>query len=93
MSPIRITAAALVFALLAPVAAAKEASAQHSKEGFITFVEDGRLWVFKVGSQEAEDFKAHGEPTKMATKVGAGPGGMTVKSADLETLDAYLTAP
>lgn len=93
MSPIRTAAVALMFSLLAPVAVAKEESAKHNKEGFTTFIEDGRLWVFKVGSQEVEDFKAHGEPTKMATKVGAGPGGITVKSADLETLDAYLAAP
>lgn len=93
MSPIRKIIATLLLSAVAAVAVAKEESPRHDKEGFTTFVENGRLWVFKVGSQEAEDFKAYGEPTKMATKVGAGPGDMTVKSADLETLDAYLAAP
>lgn len=90
MSPIRVTLAAVVFSLLSPLAGAKEESARHSKEGFITFVEDGRLWVFKAGSAELEDYKKHGEPTKMATRVGAGPEGMTIRSSDIGTIDAFV---
>jgi len=60
--------------------------------GYVTEVEDGRLWVFKAGSAELEEFKKHGEPAKQFTNVGAGPNGMTVKSADQATLDAYLNA-
>lgn len=70
-----------------------EESKQYNKAGFVTFVEDGRLWVFKAGSAELEDFKKYGEPTKMATKIGEGPEGMTIKGIDIETVDAYLAAP
>lgn len=58
--------------------------------GFVTEVEDGRLWVFKENSAELTEFKQHGEPAKQFTVIGAGPKGMTVKSADKETLDEYL---
>jgi|UniRef100_A4YC36 acylphosphatase len=58
--------------------------------GFVTEVEDGRLWVFKENSAELTEFKQHGEPAKQFTVIGAGPKGMTVKSADQQTLDEYL---
>ena len=58
--------------------------------GFVTEVEDGRLWVFKENSAELNEFKQHGEPAKQFTVIGAGPKGMTVKSADQQTLDEYL---
>ncbi|WP_413495537.1 hypothetical protein [Shewanella baltica] len=66
----------------------------HAREfdlpGFVTEVEDGRLWVFKESSAELSEFKQHGEPAKQFTVIGAGPKGMTVKSADQQTLDEYL---
>jgi len=58
--------------------------------GFATFVKEGRLWVFKLGSEGLEEFKASGEPGKCVVRPGAGPGGMTVKSDELETVEAYL---
>lgn len=60
--------------------------------GYVTEVEDGRLWVFKSNSAELAEFKEHGEPAKQFTNIGAGPNGMTVKSADQATLDEYLKA-
>jgi hypothetical protein len=60
--------------------------------GFVTEVEDGRLWVFREGSQELKDFKASGEPAKQFTDIGNGPNGMTVKAADEQTLKDYLKA-
>lgn len=93
MSSFRHVVIAAALSLTAGVATAADASKQHNKDGFTTFVEDGRLWVFKNGSTELEDFKKHGEPAKMATKIGAGPAGMTVKSADIDTVEAYLAAP
>ena len=65
-------------------------SAEHDVPGFITEIENGRLWVFKEGSPEYQDFKQHGEPAKQFSNIGAGPNGMTVKSADQATLDEYL---
>ena len=63
-----------------------------AKDGFATSVVDGRLWVFKSGSEGLAEFKAHGEPAKSVTRVGAGPNGMTIRSDDVSTIDAYLTA-
>ncbi|ABC27413.1 conserved hypothetical protein [Hahella chejuensis KCTC 2396] len=60
--------------------------------GFVTEIEDGRLWVFKEGSKALEEFKEHGEPGKQFTNIGAGLNDMTVKAADQATLDAYLKA-
>lgn len=63
-----------------------------SKPGFETAVKDGRLWVFKSGSKEHQDFVAKGAPARQVTRIAAGPGGMTVKSSDAEVIDAYLAA-
>lgn len=60
--------------------------------GFVTKIEDGRLWVFKAGSQELADYEAAGELAKHIVRPGAGPQGMTVKAPDAETIDAYLAA-
>jgi hypothetical protein len=63
----------------------------YAKEGFHTEVdEDGRLWVFRAGSDELKEFKAHGEPAKVVIRPGAGPGGVTIKSVDAEIIDEYL---
>lgn len=63
-----------------------------AKSGFETSIVDGRLWIFKSDATELEEFKSNGELAKSVTRVGAGPGGMTIRSADSETIDAYLTA-
>jgi hypothetical protein len=63
-----------------------------SKPGFYTEVREGRLWVFREGSKELEQFKKHGEPEKQVTRIGGGPNGMTIKSADAAVIDAYLAA-
>lgn len=76
----------LVFGLLASSVNATE----FNRPGFITEIEDGRLWVFKEGSEDYKAFKQHGEPVKQFSNIGAGPNGMTVKSADQATLDDYL---
>lgn len=61
-----------------------------ARDGFVTFLEDGRIWVFKAGAEELEAFQRDGELAKNVTRPGAGPGGMTVRGPDAETLDAYL---
>lgn len=76
--------------LLTSVFASAAFASQYDKPGFVTEVEDGRLWVFREGSKELEDFKKTGEPAKQFTDIGTGPEGMTVKSADEATLKAYL---
>ncbi|AYC32874.1 hypothetical protein D3880_11030 [Pseudomonas cavernae] len=66
-------------------------ASQYEKPGFVTEVEDGRLWVFRQSFQELKDFKAHGELAKQFTDIGTGPEGMTVKSGDEKTLKDYLS--
>ena len=61
-----------------------------ARDGFVTFVVDGRIWVFESGTEELEAFQRDGELAKNVTRPGAGPGGMTVRGPDVETLDAYL---
>ena len=78
--------------LLGSLASFSAHSAEHDLPGFVTQVEDGRLWVFKEGSPEHQAFQQHGEPLKQFSNIGAGPNGMTVKSADQATLDDYLKA-
>jgi hypothetical protein len=63
-----------------------------SKPGFYTEVKDGRLWVFREGSKDLEEFKKHGEPAKQVTRIGGGPQGMTIKSSDASVIDAYMAA-
>jgi hypothetical protein len=63
-----------------------------AQDGFVTFVVDDRIWVFLPGSEALAESEASGEPGKCAIRPGAGPLGMTVKSADAETIEAYLKA-
>ncbi|MDH0894969.1 MULTISPECIES: hypothetical protein [unclassified Pseudomonas] len=76
--------------MLTSLLAGTAAASQYDKPGFITEVEDGRLWVFRADSQELKDFKANGEPAKQFSDIGTGPDGMTVKAADEQTLKDYL---
>ncbi len=64
----------------------------YDKAGFLTKVTDGRLWVFRQDAKELAEFIKHGELVKSVTKVGVGPNRMTVRAADVETIDAYLAA-
>lgn len=54
-----------------------------TKEGFETFVKDGRLWVLKGDQKESE---------KHISLIGVGPMGCTIKAADKDTAMEYLTA-
>lgn len=61
-------------------------------EGFETFIVEGRIWVFRPGSEDLATFKKMGEPAKFVIRPKAGPGGMTVKGPDEKTIMEYLTA-
>lgn len=65
------------------------AASQYDKAGYVTKVEDGRLWVFEAGSKELAQFEAHGEPTVSVSKIGEGPEGMTLRGPSMQVLDAY----
>ncbi len=61
-----------------------------ARPGFVTLFEAGRLWVFRSGSKELAEYKKNGELAKHITRIHAGPGGVTIKAPDAETLDGYL---
>ncbi len=63
-----------------------------TKPGFRVFAVDGRLWVFREGSEALADYFARGLPAECATRVGAGPRRETLRSHDLDTIEAYLAA-
>ena len=61
-----------------------------TQAGFTTIFEDGRLWVFQSHSPELADYRTHGELAKHITRIGVGPGGLTLKAPDPATIDLYL---
>lgn len=89
---------ALVLALTISLAAfgcttTQQAGPQSfNKPGYVTEVVDGRLWVFRAGSKDYEEFKKGGEPAKMVSRVGGGPNGMTIRAVDAKIIDDYLAA-
>jgi hypothetical protein len=64
----------------------------HDRPGYVTLEHQGRLWVFREESAELASFRTQGEPAKNVTLVGQGPGGISLRGVDRETLDAYLLA-
>ena len=99
--PTLVVAAALTLACLPAVslasshggghdAAATRGQADYERAGFVTRMEEGRLWVFLPGSKELASFDKQGELAKHIVRPGAGPGGITIKAPDAETADAYL---
>ncbi|MFO7576863.1 MAG: hypothetical protein R6W66_03960 [Pelovirga sp.] len=64
-----------------------------AKEGFVTGVKEGRLWVFRAGSAEGDAYLADGKtPAKHVVRPGAGPDGMTIRAPEAADIDAYLSA-
>jgi predicted phage tail protein len=68
------------------------AAVSYDRPGFVTVMQDGRLWVFRDGAKEIEEFRKHGELVKQVIRPGAGPNGMTLKAPDSETINDYLKA-
>jgi hypothetical protein len=64
----------------------------YTKSGFVTRYRDERLWVFRTGAKEVEEFDKAGELAKHVTKIGVGPGGISVKGPDAETILDYVVA-
>jgi hypothetical protein len=62
------------------------------REGFYTEIVDGRIWVFRPGSDDLATFLKAGEPAKSVTRPRAGPMNMTVRGPDMETVMEYVTA-
>jgi hypothetical protein len=65
----------------------------YGRPGFtVVPAADNRIWVFRDGSKEIDEFRRQGELVKFVTRLGAGPGGMTVRAPDSETILAYAIA-
>jgi len=92
--PVVALVVAAVLAVASPPAGAASpdaaAAAEYAKPGFYVALEDGRLWVLREGSKELGEFLEQGEPAKQVVRPAAGPGGITLKSVDGETLSEYL---
>jgi len=94
MSTLKNVAVAVLLAGLSVtgLSVAGYAGSTYDKPGFVTEVKDGRLWVFKAGAKEYEEFQKSGELAKLVTRIGEGPSGMTLKAPDAATLDEYVTS-
>ena len=89
-----LAAALVVAAALAGCAAPAEKNEAPEADpwagtGFSVWDAEGRWVVFREGSKDLGEFRKSGELAKSVTRVGAGPGGRTVKAPDAETLDAF----
>lgn len=60
-----------------------------ARPGFTVLDQDGRLLVFCDEDPELAEFRKHGDLVKSVTRIGAGPGGRTVRAPDTETIEAY----
>jgi hypothetical protein len=65
-------------------------SVHFDRGDYLTFVRDGRLWVFEATSEGLPEFVRTGEPAKSVTAVGVGPAGMSMRSDDTDTITGYL---
>jgi hypothetical protein len=83
---------AAAFMALALAGCAGQAGSGYDKPGFKTEVKEGRLWVFREGSKDYDDYKKKGEPAKMVSRIGEGPNGMTIRSGDTKTIEDYMKA-
>jgi hypothetical protein len=64
-------------------------SPQYDRPGFETFLEKGKIWVFKIPSPKWSDYLRAGELAKRVTWIGDGPEGKTLLAPDNETLYEY----
>ena len=65
-------------------------SGPFDKGDFVTFEEEGRLWVFHLQDEALADFVSKGELAKHVIRPGIGPRGMTLKSNESDTITHYL---
>ncbi len=63
-----------------------------AKPGYHTEVKNGRVWVFREGSEDHDRYLAEGEPGKCYTAIGVGPLGATVRSESKDHVAGWLTA-
>jgi hypothetical protein len=59
---------------------------------FVTKTKNGRIWVFRPGSEGLKEFTTTGGVGDHVTLVGVGPDGETMKSPEKENIVGYLLA-
>ncbi len=72
-----------------PASASRPDVELFTRPGYVTELRDERLWVFMEDSAEYEQFLRVGEPAKTVTRIRTGPGGISLRSSDRETLIGY----
>ena len=65
---------------------------KYERSGFHTSMHSGVLWVIPTDSSEYEQFKSSGYPARSVTRVGAGPGGVSIRAFDADHITAYLAS-
>lgn len=71
--------------------ASSRTSGPFDKGDFLTFEEDGRLWVFHIQDPALADYISKGELAKHVIRPGIGPRGMTLKSSDYDTINEFIS--
>jgi hypothetical protein len=63
-----------------------------ARPGFVVFDADdeGRLWIFRSEAKELAEYSKSKELAKFVSAIGEGPGGVTVKAPDMETIRDYM---
>lgn len=67
-------------------------AARNAVDGFAVFAREGRIWVFRRGSKNLNEFLTKGEPAKRVTLIGQGPNGTTLMGSDTEVMKSYADA-
>ncbi len=91
MAVILAAAGVLIGGCATTMAAEPLALDRYAKPGFVVMEEDGRLWVFREGTEDLAQFREAGEPARQVVRPKAAPDGVTIKSTDSATIDEYLT--
>jgi len=65
---------------------------KYGRPGFAVFMDDGRLWILREGSEDLATYLRVGEPAKSVTRIGVGPAGETIRSSDVETINDWTTS-
>ena len=66
------------------------AAYKYGRPGYAVFMGDGRVWVFRTGSDDLAEFLKSGEPAKSVTLIGEGPDGLTLRSSDMQTARDFM---
>lgn len=64
--------------------------AEFDRPGYLTRVEDGRLWIVGIDDPALAEFVAGNPPEEHVTRDGGGPNGMTVEATSDDAITLYM---